>query len=97
MMSFFDLANHLFNFVLPAIAMGVMMPLFSRTIWRKTAVKPSLQQQMLITTVACSAVLIAGLVIFGRDGKMLTYVGLVLAATGCQWWFQGGWRVKSSK
>jgi len=52
MMSFFDLANHLFNFVLPAIAMGVMMPLFSRTIWRKTAVKPSLQQQMLNMSVA---------------------------------------------
>ena len=96
-MSFFDLANHLFNFVLPAIAMGVMMPLFSRMIWRKTAAKQSLQLQMLISSIVCLAVLVAGLVIFGRDGKMLTYVGLVLAAAGCQWWFQGGWRLKASK
>ena len=93
-MSFFDLANHLCNFVLPAIAMGVMMPFFSRLIWRKTAVKQSLQRQMLITSFVCLAALIAGLVVFGRDGKMPTYVGLVLAAAGCQWWFQGGWRVK---
>ncbi len=94
MMSFFDLANHLFNFVQPAIAIGVMMPLFSRLIWRKTAVKQSLQQQMLITSLACLAVLIAGLVIFGTDGKMATYIGVVLAAAGCQWWCQGGWKIK---
>lgn len=96
-MRFFDLANHLFNFILPAIAMGVMMPLFSRLIWRKTTVKLSIQRQMLITSTVCLAVLIAGLVIFGRDGKMLTYAGLVVAAAGCQWWFQGGWRIKTSK
>lgn len=91
-MSFFDLANHLFNFVLPAIAMGVMMPFFSRMLWRKTPVKRSLMSQMLITTGACMAVLFAGLVIFNTDGKMMTYAGVVLAAAGCQWWFLGGWR-----
>lgn len=96
-MSFFDLANHLFNFVLPAIAMGVMMPFFSRMLWRKTPVKRSLMSQMLITSLVCLAVLFAGLVIFKTDGKMMTYAALVLAAAGCQWWFQGGWRVKSSK
>jgi hypothetical protein len=49
---------------------------------------------MLITSTVCLAVLIAGLVIFGRDGKMLTYAGLILAAAGSQWWFQGGGRAK---
>jgi hypothetical protein len=96
-MSFFDLANHLFNFVLPAIAMGVMMPLFSRLILRKTPVKRSLRSQILITSLAGMAVLLAGLVIFRTDGKMLTYAALVLVAAVCQWWFQGGWRVKTSK
>jgi hypothetical protein len=96
-MGFFDLTNHLINFILPALAMGVMMPLASRMIWRQTAVKPSLQRQMFITTAVCMVVLIAGLVFFGRDGKMLTYVGLVLATAGCQWWFQGDWRFKATK
>lgn len=90
----FALANHLLNFVLPAVAMGVMMPLFSRMILRKVSVKPSLKAQMIVTTLACLAVLMAGLVVFGRDGKMMTYAGLVLASGGCQWWFQGGWRIK---
>ena len=90
-MSFFDLANHLFNFALPAIAMGVIVPLFSRMIWRKTPVKRPLKSQMLITTGACLTILLAGLVIFRTDGKMTTYVALVIVAALCQWWYQG-WR-----
>ncbi|MDO8777699.1 MAG: hypothetical protein Q7K57_55090 [Burkholderiaceae bacterium] len=90
----FDLANHLINFVMPALAMGVMMPLVSHMMWRKVSIKPSLKAQMSITTLACLAVLIAGLVIFGNDGKMATYAGLILAGAVCQWWFQGGWRIK---
>lgn len=93
-MRFFDLANHLFNFVLPAIAMGVMMPFFSRMLWRQTPAKRSLMSQMLITSSVCLTVLFAGLVVFNTDGKMMTYIGVVLAAAGCQWWYLGGWRVK---
>ncbi len=89
-----NLLNHLLNFVLPAVAMGVMMPLFSRLLWRKVSVAKSLKAQMTITSLACLAVLIAGLVVFGNDGKMATYAGVVLAAGLCQWWFQGGWRIK---
>ena len=86
-MSFFDLLNHLFNFALPAIALGVMVPLFSRLIWRKTPVKRSLKSQMLITSLAGLAVLFAGLVIFSTDGKMATYGALVAVAALCQWWY----------
>jgi hypothetical protein len=91
-MSFFDLLNHIINFALPALAMGVMVPLFSRLIWRKTPVNRPLKSQMLITSLACLAVSIAGLVIFSTDGKMATYAGLVLVAAVCQWWYLG-WRV----
>jgi hypothetical protein len=89
-MSFFDLANHLFNFVLPAIALGVMVPLFSRLIWRNTPAKRPLKSQILITSLAGIAVLFAGLVIFSTDGKMATYGALVAVAAVCQWWYQGG-------
>jgi Co/Zn/Cd efflux system component len=88
-MSFFDLLNHLFNFALPAIALGIMVPLFSRLIWRKTPVKRPLKSQMLITSLAGLAVLFAGLVIFSTDGKMATYGALVLVAALCQWWYLG--------
>ena len=35
------------------------------------------------------AVLLAGLVVFGRDGKMLTYTALVLAQGSLAWWVRG--------
>jgi hypothetical protein len=31
-------------------------------------------------------------VIFGRDGKMVTYLALVLAMATSQWWQLGGWK-----
>jgi Co/Zn/Cd efflux system component len=86
-MSFFDLLNHLVNFALPAIALGVMVPLFTRLIWRKTPMKRPLKSQMLITSAAGLVVLIAGLVVFSTDGKMATYGGLVIVAALCQWWY----------
>jgi hypothetical protein len=91
-MSFFGLLNHLINFALPAIAMGVLVPLFSRLIWRKLPAKRPLKSQMLITSLACLSVLVAGLVIFSTDGKMATYGAMVAVAAVCQWWYQG-WRV----
>ncbi len=91
-MSFFDLLNHIFNFALPAVSMGVMVPLFSRLIWRKTAVKRPLKSQIVFTSLACLGVLFAGLVIFSTDGKMATYGVMVTVAAVCQWWYQG-WRV----
>lgn len=91
-MSFFDLLNHLFNFALPAIALGIMVPLFSHLIWRKSPAKRPLTSQMLITSLAGLAVLFAGLVIFSTDGKMATYGALVITTALCQWWYQG-WRL----
>jgi hypothetical protein len=38
------------------------------------------------------AVLAGGLLIFGRDGKMATYIALALACGTSQWLAAGGWR-----
>jgi len=38
------------------------------------------------------AVLVAGLIVLGRDGKMLTYAALVLGCATCQWVLVRGWR-----
>jgi hypothetical protein len=37
-------------------------------------------------------VLVAGLVFFGHDGKMLTYAAMVAGAALCQWVLLGAWR-----
>jgi hypothetical protein len=35
---------------------------------------------------AAAAVVLLGLVVFGRDGRMATYAGMVLATAGALWW-----------
>jgi hypothetical protein len=37
-------------------------------------------------------VLVAGLAWFGRDGRMATYVALVVVCGSAQWWLLRGWR-----
>jgi hypothetical protein len=48
--------------------------------------------QWLVQAGVGTGVLVAGLVLFGRDGKMLSYAALVLTCASCQWALQRGWR-----
>ncbi len=45
-----------------------------------------------INFIVCCAVLVAGLVLTGRDGKMLTYLAMVLASAAVQMVVSGAWR-----
>jgi len=80
--------------MLPAVFMGVVFPVVCRTIWPRQKVSRSLKSQMWITSLSGVGILFAGLFIFSTDGKMMTYLALVLSAALYQWWWRGGWRVK---
>lgn len=77
--------NHLLNFVAPALALSVLMPVFARITGRGKASNCGFALQSGINFLACLAVLIAGLWLGGRDGKMLTYVAMVVACASAQW------------
>lgn len=49
-------------------------------------------QQVLLDSAVGALVLAAGLAWWGRDGKMLTYVALVLCCASSHWLGQRGWR-----
>ena len=87
-----DLFNHLLNFVAPAFAVGFFCALLGRVTMRKAAGTPAWWLQGAINFAVGAAVLAAGLVVFGRDGKMATYAALVLACGTSQWLLAGGWR-----
>jgi hypothetical protein len=95
-MTFYLLANHLLNFVLPAIAVALLLVLSSRMfggVFRSSRpVAATWWMQTAIVFAANVAVLLAGLVFFGRDGKMLTYAAMVAGAALCQWVLLGAWR-----
>jgi len=82
------LLNHAINFLAPALWLALLVPLLARMFMKKRSVAYTLSAQVAINFVIGCGVLIAGLVLFGRDGKMLTYLGLVVMAASTQWWLQ---------
>lgn len=78
--------NHAMNFFAPVVWLALLLPLCARVLFRKKAVARKISGQVALHLVVGGMVLLAGMLVFGRDGKMLTYVALVLGATSTQWW-----------
>ena len=77
-MTFFAFLMHLAGFVAPALVVALVLwliPQFSRT---GRAARWSRTIDLTVLLAAGVGVLLAGLVFFGRDGKMATYAALVL-------------------
>ena len=90
-MGFLDALFHLSGFAAPALALGLLMPLAARWALPRPA-SARYRVQAAVVFAAGLAALLVGLVAFGRDGKMATYAGLVLAAATAQWLLAGAWR-----
>ena len=87
-----DALNHLLNLFAPAAAMAVLLVLGGRLCLRACPSPYSLLLQGLLQFLLGSVVLALGLVVWGHDGKMLTYAALVLATASCQWVLVRGWK-----
>lgn len=77
-MWFLTLINHLLNFVAPAawLATGLLALHWLGNRRAQAAVR--WKRHWLYLSGSGVAVLLAGLVVFGRDGKMMSYVALVV-------------------
>ncbi|MBM3386803.1 MAG: hypothetical protein FJY36_03940 [Betaproteobacteria bacterium] len=90
-MTLLQLFFHLLNFMLPALAMAVCMPLAGRWLMgRRRAVngRRRFGWHLLVGVV----VLLAGVLLQGHDGTMATYAALVLVAGSLEWLLQRGWQ-----
>ncbi len=88
-MTVWQLTLHLFNFVLPALAMALLMPWAGRWVVGIGAI--SVKRRMLVHSILGLLVLVAGLVLQGNDGQMSTYAALVLVAATAEWAMLRGW------
>ncbi|MDT7837502.1 hypothetical protein [Aquabacterium sp. OR-4] len=77
---------HLLNLFGPAIGMGLIAPTLAKLLWRSALRSVPWRELAGWTAAVCAAVLLAGLVVFGRDGRMTTYVALVLATAAVLGW-----------
>lgn len=85
-MTFLALIGHIANFLAPAIVMALLL-------WGMPRLRPSAKagrwaarRELLAQCALGATVLLAGLLVFGRDGKMLSYTALVLAQGSLAWW-----------
>ena len=77
---------HIANFFAPALALGGLAAAATRLLWRRDLVGVSVARLWLWAAAAAALASIAGLVLFGHDGKMLSYGAMVAASAGALWW-----------
>ena len=83
-MTAYLLTDHLVNLFGPAAAMAMLLTFFSRVgglfFRSKRRLAHSFVASIATIFIVNSVVLAAGLVLFGRDGKMATYAAMVVSA-----------------
>jgi hypothetical protein len=83
-----DALWHLLNFLGPAVGVGLLAAGLTKLAWWR-ALQAVPYWRLAAWAMAAGAVaLVAGLLVFGRDGKMATY-GLLVAAIAATLWWRG--------
>ena len=93
-MSASDFLLHLLGFAAPALFTALAVTFASRLLMPPAAAMVRGWAAIAINFIAGLAVLGSGLWYFGRDGKMATYVALVVVVATCQWLLGRGWRAR---
>jgi hypothetical protein len=86
------LLDHLLNFAAPAFFVALVLALFGRFLLPGKLAARAWWQQLAINFIAGVLVLVAGLVLFGRDGRVVTYAALVVVCGTLQWALRRGKR-----
>jgi glucose-6-phosphate-specific signal transduction histidine kinase len=81
-----DAVGHLVNLLLPALVLGAFAAALAKLVWRRELAGVAWRALALVSAGASACALLAGLVWFGRDGKMATYAAMVVACALALWW-----------
>ncbi|AVS63086.1 hypothetical protein C8241_16625 [Paracidovorax avenae] len=85
-------ALHLLNFMAPALGVALLLACMAALCFRGAPCSVGFLEQVAVSFAVGLGVCVAGLVLTGRDGKMLTYAALVAACGTVQWALTRGWR-----
>lgn len=87
-----DLFWHLANFFVPALGVGLLGATATKLLWRRELRGVPLRRLAVWGCGVAAAVLVAGLLLGGRDGRMATYVAMVLGTALALAWAAFGRR-----
>ena len=85
-MEVLDALWHLLNFFAPAVGLGVIAAAGAKALWRRELAAVAWRRLALPAGLAGMLVLLIGLMVFGRDGRMATYAAMVAACAVSLWW-----------
>lgn len=81
-----DLFWHLFNLFAVGLLFAGVATAGAKLIWRRALATVAWRRLLLATGGAAAAVTLAGLLAFGRDGRMATYALMVVAVAAALGW-----------
>jgi hypothetical protein len=80
------LLNHLANLFLPAVALGLVAAGLAKLAWRSDLAAQPWWRLAALAAGVNAVVTVAGLAWYGGDGRMGTYLAMVVATTVTLWW-----------
>ncbi len=86
-MNFLDGVWHLCNFFAPAVVVALLATAGVKLLWRRELRQLPWIPLAGVGAASGSLALVLGLVVSGRDGRMLTYAAMCLACALALWWF----------
>ena len=81
-----DAIWHFLNLLAPAVGLAALATGGAKLLWRRELAGVPWRRLATPAALACTLVLLGGLVLWGRDGKMATYGAMVAAAALTLWW-----------
>ena len=87
-----DILLHIANLFTPALALGAIAAALAKLAWRREMARRPWWMLATATAATSALITLAGLAFFGRDGRMATYVAMVLGASATLWWLGFGRR-----
>lgn len=81
-----DILWHLLNLLAPAVALGMIASALAKLLWRRELGAVRWWQLAAWGSGAAAVALLGGLVISGRDGRMATYIAMVLGCAAAMGW-----------
>jgi len=77
---------HVTNFFAPAVALGAIAATLTKLLWWRELGGVSAVRLWAWASAAGAITAVIGLVVFERDGRIATYVAMVLACAAALWW-----------
>ncbi len=81
-----DALGHVLNLFLPAVLLAALAAALAKLLWRRELAAVSWLRLAGPAALVCAGITLLGLVVTGRDGRMATYAGMVLACAFTLWW-----------